>query len=63
MIIKNIEQKIKLGLIVSIGSFLTALIIAGSALYFARDLIIKVVNKSMCWMGMYRFWFVKPVWM
>jgi conjugative transposon TraK protein len=39
MIIKNIEQKIKLGLIVSIGSFLTALIIAGSALYFARDLI------------------------
>ena len=39
MIIKNIEQKIKLGLIVSIGSFLTAIIIAGSALYFARDLI------------------------
>jgi conjugative transposon TraK protein len=39
MIIKNIEQKIRLGLIVSIGSFLTAIIIAGSALYFARDLI------------------------
>ena len=39
MIIKNIEQKIKLGLIVSVGSFLTAIIIVGSALYFARDLI------------------------
>jgi conjugative transposon TraK protein len=39
MIIKNIEQKIKLGLIVSIGAFLTAIIIAGSGLYFARDLI------------------------
>lgn len=39
MIIKNIEQKIRLGLIVSIGSFLTAIIIAGIALFNARDLI------------------------
>ena len=39
MIIKNIEQKIRLGLIVSTGAFLTAIIIAGSGLYFARDLI------------------------
>lgn len=39
MIIKNIEQKIRLGLIVSIGSFLTSIIIAGIALFNARDLI------------------------
>jgi conjugative transposon TraK protein len=45
MIIKNIEQKIRLGLIVSIGSFLTAIIIAGSAFYFARDLIYQSRNQ------------------
>jgi conjugative transposon TraK protein len=39
MIIKNIEQKIKLTLIVSVGSFLTALLLAGGAFYFAFSLI------------------------
>lgn len=39
MIIKNIEQKIKLTLIVSIGSFITALIISGGAFYYSYQLI------------------------
>ena len=39
MIIKNIEQKIKLSLIVAIGSFLTALLMAGGAFYYSYQLI------------------------
>ena len=39
MIIKNIEQKIKLSLIVSIGSFITALLMATGAFYYSYQLI------------------------
>lgn len=42
MLLKNLENKIKLGLIVSIGSFLTAIIIVIIGLNFA----IKLVNES-----------------
>jgi conjugative transposon TraK protein len=39
MIIKNIEQKVKLSLIVSIGAFVTSLLIVGVTLYFSYGLI------------------------
>lgn len=42
MIIRNIEQKIKLTLIVSIGAFVTSLLVVGGTLYFSYELI----NKS-----------------
>lgn len=40
-LIKNIESKIKLSLIVSIGSFITAIIICAVSLYFAASMIRK----------------------
>jgi conjugative transposon TraK protein len=39
MLIKNLEQKMKLTLVASLGSFLTALLITGGAFYYSFKLI------------------------
>lgn len=47
MIIKNLENKIKLAGILSIGCFATSIVISGMALAFCFSLV-KLKEKNIC---------------
>lgn len=54
MIIKNLENKIKLAGILSIGCFATSIVISGMVLAFCFSLV-KAERKYMSWIMMYLY--------